>query len=140
MKLHHIAIGLLVANLLPAQAFAQNLWQNVNGGMSVAEVRAAQPAAVSVAKPEALVTGATDELQIPETQFHGLPFDARFFFLGGKLVQVNLTAKGRIQRADYDRLVNTLKAQHGPETSSGPTAIGQQTRWDNVAGLNIGLN
>ena len=140
MKLRHIAIALLAAFLLPAQAFAQNLWQNVSGGMSVADVRAAQPAAIPVAKSEALANGATDDLQIPELQFHGVPFLVRFFFLEGKLVQVNLTANGRAAHADYERLVGVLRTQFGSEKSGGKTAIGQQTRWENAEGLNVSIN
>lgn len=137
MKLRHIGIAILAAGFLSAQAFAQTLWQNVNSGMSIDEVRTAQPSVVNVATPDKLATGATDNLQIPAYTLDGISFDVRFFFLDGKLAQVGLTATGRPSYANYDDLVQALRSQHGPETSGGKTAIGHQTKWQGVNGLNI---
>ena len=137
MKIRRILAALFAVAFVSVPAFAQTLWPNVSVGMSVEEVRAGEPAAAPPTKPETYANGITGDLQIPNYTLAGMAFSVDFLFRDGELTQVALTAKGRPLNADYQQLVELLRSKHGPETSGGKTAIGYETKWENVDGLQI---
>ncbi len=137
MKMRQIAIGLIAAAFLSAPAFAQTLWQNVSFGMSIEDVRAAQPDAILPTEPDEYANETRAELHIPDFTLEELQFDVGFLFRGGKLTSVSMAAEGKPAKIDYDRLVGMLRNQHGPETSGGKTVLGYETKWDNANGVTV---
>ena len=71
---------------------AQTLWQNVSYGMSVDEVRRAQPGVEPYESSDALVTGALCQLRMIGHREGGADFNVCFYMLDGALQQVTLQA------------------------------------------------
>jgi hypothetical protein len=101
-----------IALFLASPASAQLLWQNVRSGMSLEEVRAAQPTAAPPPRPARLNSGARCALQIPQYEVARQSFKVCFFMLHGRLVQVMLSAERPSESLFHD-MAGLLRARYG---------------------------
>lgn len=117
-KLIH-ASALLAALLFGSLAQAQTLWRDTNYGMSIDQVRAAIPEVADAVKPGELAGGAKGLLTIPKVQIAGADYQARFFFLNDKLVQVMLSLDnpGKFDSSlrTFETLEELLRVKYGRE-------------------------
>ncbi|MEV4781348.1 hypothetical protein [Burkholderia sp. LMU1-1-1.1] len=104
------AIAVVVLSAISYTSFAQTLWRENSYGMSLDEVKKANPAAIVPAKPAGLGTGAIGLLELPGVELAGIPFTARFFFIDGKLQQVTLELGGGYTSAEVGLIHNQLDA------------------------------
>lgn len=115
-------VVLLVALLASNEARAQDLWQQSRHGMTAEQVREAFPDAVPAAITDRLRSGAVKLLEIRDYQIVGKSFDAGFFFLDGRLVQVTLKLKQagpyRTAMVAFHSLADALRIRYGKEMSS----------------------
>src|SRR5690348_14656423 len=72
---------------------AAPLWQNAHTGMTMAQVRAAFPSAVTPTKKNKIAGGATCELEIPRYEVASDNYRVCFFFKSNSLIQVMLSAE-----------------------------------------------
>ncbi len=137
------AIRLLVAWIglcfAPTALNAQTLWQNTTAGMTVQQVRAAQPEATTVAHPDQLYNGATCELKLKNYSVAANTYDVCFYFKDLRLIQVTLGFLGEPTRANYDDLVLLLTAKYGPPLHETPDSIGRSAYWILPGGANVAL-
>lgn len=113
------ASTLMAALLFSSFANAQALWREANYGMSIDEVRAAIPEVADAANPGELAGGAKGLLTIPKVQIAGSAYQARFFFLNDKLVQVMLSLDnpGKFDSSlrTFETLEELLRVKYGRE-------------------------
>lgn len=131
--------------LLSAPVSAQILWQNVRVGMTLDQVRAAQPGATRPAEPETFDEGTACELQITGYAVQGDTYRVCFFLHENSLVQVMLTAD-RASRAQFDSTAVLLRGRYGAEMNPGPDPchmIGDSATctldWLLPSGVNVSL-
>lgn len=107
--------------LLCWHASAQTLWQDTAYGMSVEEVRAVVPGAVSPTNPNSLQDGAEELLRLESFELVGEAFKGEFFFKDDKLVQVSFYLpegySANAGRRIFDSLTSALRAKYGQELS-----------------------
>jgi hypothetical protein len=94
----------LVAN---SEAAAQRLWQDLEHGMSVAEVQRRLPAARAPQRPQNYAGGLRELLRVESVPLIGRDFSARLLFRREKLEQVVLGANGSFRFADAERMART---------------------------------
>lgn len=82
-----------VLGLMCCSAQAQELWRSAVYGMTPAQLQSALPEAAQASKPAPLSNGATNLLSLRNVQIVGRPFEANFYFLEDRLVQVTLLAE-----------------------------------------------
>jgi hypothetical protein len=125
-----------VAALATLPAAAQSLWANTKYGMTIDEVRAAQPAAVVA--PRLPADGEPGELlRVPSFELAGERFVARLFFANGRLDGVQLTPVEHLKtgaaESARERLLAALRAKYGQEVLNtvepGPIAIDRTAKW-----------
>lgn len=112
-------IALLGAVTLATPAGSQVLWQNVSSGMTIAQIKAAQPSAVASDKPERLASGAQCELRISDYDISAKTYRVCFYMLGGKLSQITMSANEPSQVA-FRTITDLLRAKYGTELSPKP--------------------
>ena len=105
-----------------APCFGQTLWRSAQIGMSVEQAREAVPSAESYepAANQRLPNGAIPLLKLPPEEIAGVQFAPTFYFLDGKLVQINLKAETQFEEsiAAFHRLRDALRAKYGPEVAN----------------------
>jgi hypothetical protein len=111
-------LAAIAAVFVPATANAIPLWQNVQSGMTVAEVRQAQPDARPSSSLDPLGNGATCDLEIPSLSVGSDSFHVCFYMLHGRLVQVTLKALSP-SRAVFETTVDLLRGKYGKELAAG---------------------
>lgn len=129
----------VMIGFLPATTHAQVLWQNVAVGMTPDEVLKAQPTSRRAPSPEHLGNGATCDVSIPDYAIASDTYRACFFFDGGKLIQVMLTAEGEPSEAQFRSIVTLLRAKYGKELSLERTSLGLDADWLIASGVNISV-
>ncbi len=94
-------------------------WDELKAGMSIEEVRQRFPN-TKPGNEGRLASGAKEMLHASQVSLEGMPFEASFFFIGGKFTQVNLLAaaadKNETNRKAFEKLTNGFRARYGPET------------------------
>jgi hypothetical protein len=144
MRLSYLGFALAVLCLSAQPAVAVPLWQNLEAGMSPADVRNAYPQAI---KPDALSTvesGATCRLVIPTVIEGSATFGVCFYFLGEDLVQVTLSAIAPTRTA-FENALKMLRGRHGRELLSGRDTCqegkvtGCSANWLDSVGNNVNL-
>jgi hypothetical protein len=139
MKLRLLPFVLAMPLLVASPAVGQTLWQNVDSGMTAAQVRQAQPTAATPAKVEKLASGATCNLAIDQLSIDGAPYNVCFYFLDERLVQIMMSASGSPSRGQYMGIVSLLRAKYGAELSSEKTVLGHETDWLLPSNVNISV-
>lgn len=134
-----IAIFSLVVALSGQPAAAQTLWQNVHFGMSIGDVRAAQPTANTQAVPSKMGNGATCELKISSTDVGTDTYNVCFFFKDEKLLQVTLSANDDPSQRQYETVIALLKSKYGNELSQRRMALGYEADWLLPSGTSINV-
>ena len=124
---------------LPSAASGQVMWQNVERGMSLEQVRSAQPKAVAVDKPENLHDGATCELHLSDYQVGLSKYEVCFYFLRGRLSQVTLGHIGKPEKSNFDEVVLLLTAKYGKPISVEQDVLGWSAEWVLPNGVNISV-
>lgn len=84
---------LFVLGLMCCSAQAQELWRSAVYGMTPTEIQRAFPEAAPPSKAAPLRDGANNLLSLRNVQIVGKPFDADFYFLQDRLVQINLVTE-----------------------------------------------
>ena len=130
-------MAVVAALVFSVPAAAQALWQNVELGMSLSQVAAAQPDAVANSNPGTLNSGASCDLHIEDYVVVGDPFEVCFFFNGGALEQVTLGHRDNPSEPDFQAIVTALTARYGQPLVNQPTAIGRTAEWLTDDGVNI---
>lgn len=115
------------------------LWQNVSVGMSVVQVRGAQPEAVEPSDHPTLKGGAACLLNLPKFEIAADDYRVCFFFRDGKLIQVSLNALGEPTEAQFRNIVTALRAKYGPELTLAPSSIGYDADWATKNGVNVSV-
>ena len=114
-----IAAGFLI--FVSSPVFAVALWQDANGGMSEADIRAIYPRVIKPDNSRPYLPGAILELQLSNTEFADQSFNADFYFNDNGLVQValvNRTLKKKRQiREACDAVKSALNSDYGSATS-----------------------
>lgn len=109
--------------------------------MSVAEVLAAFPGAISVPSAEADRDGSKALVQLASVEIAGCPFRAKFFFRAEKLHAVTLACQPQAS-PETERVSSAveeaLRAKYGAEISRDRSSIGWSRAWYS-AGVKIGL-
>lgn len=117
-----IRFGTVIAALavagLSGSAAATPLWQNVESGMTAAQIKRSQPSAQTSDNPDPLGNGATCDLTIPALAIGTDEYRVCFFMLHGRLVEVMLTAKNP-NEAMFRETINLLRSKYGPELGAG---------------------
>ena len=140
----HIIAG-AVAALAANSAAAQVLWQNIEAGMTAAEIRRAQPhASVVTGAKETLRGGwASCELSVRSYEVQGHNFSVCFFMREGKLIQVMMRS-GAPSIVAFRSLGDLLRAKYGQELSPAPDPcrrIGSmnmcELKWLLPSGVNV---
>lgn len=132
----------VVAVIFAQPTIAAPLWQNVGSGMTAAEIRKAQPAAIDNPKPETLKNGAKCELVIQSLAIGTDNYEVCFFILGGKLHQVTLGAQNP-NRPMFESTVDLLRSKYGPELGAGQPLCRSgmlticEAKWMLKTGVNI---
>lgn len=94
-------------------------WDVLKAGMSIEEVKQKFPN-LKPGNEGKLVTGAAEMLHASQVSLEGVPFEAGFFFIGGKFTQVNLLTatadKNETNLKVFEKLFNEFRAKYGPET------------------------
>jgi hypothetical protein len=139
MKSCFAALLFVAFMMVPGQAAAQALWQNVSAGMTRAEVQAAQPQAVKEAGKGHLGDGASCDLHIPSLQIGIDGYQVCFFFLQSKLSQVTLSGLGEPSQRQYEDAIISLTAKYGPPLSEKATSLGRSADWILPTGANISV-
>lgn len=110
---------IIVAFLLSPVVYAQTLWTKAEYGMTVEQVKAAFPDAVTASKPSQLYGGAVGLLTLPGIHVAASDFHATFYFAAGKLIQVTLSSD---KRSSFEGMLVTfgaveeiLRAKYGAE-------------------------
>lgn len=100
---------------LPASA--QALWGASQYGMTVEQTKKAFPEAKAPIKSAKLGDGATELLRIENIELVNEKFDAQFFYMNSRLVQVTLTVRGNPSFHSafliFQRLETALNVKYG---------------------------
>jgi hypothetical protein len=144
LRVSHI-IATVLAALAATPAGAQVLWQNVQAGMTTAEIQRAQPRAVVVTgHKQTLKDGwATCELSLDTYEVQGNDFSVCFFMREGKLVQVMMKAN-EPSIVVFRSIGDLLRAKYGQELSPAADPcrrVGSMTlcelKWLLPSGVNV---
>lgn len=111
-------VAAFAALVVSSSAEAAPLWQNVESGMTAAQVRHAQPEAQPSSNPDPLGSGASCDLMIPSLSVGGGTFRVCFYMLHGRLDQVTLKALNP-SHSMFESTVDLLRGKYGPELASG---------------------
>ena len=134
--------ALLAFFCLASAASAAPLWQNVESGMSSAQIRAAQPTAEPDAEASALHSGARCELSIRSLEVASYRFKVCFYMQQGKLEQVTLQAADPSETM-FSSTVDLLRAKYGPEIGAGGSLCKRgmlttcEAKWLLKSGVNV---
>ena len=99
----------------------QELWRGTSVGMTVEQVKAIIPDAVTPGDPSKLAGGATEALRLPGVEVAKIPFDAAFYFKDGGLRQVSLAVSDRSFKDSLERFTAVRKHltdEYGKEDSA----------------------
>lgn len=98
-------------------------------GQSREEIESAFAGAERVRAPRRLPSGATGQLRQPDVFYEGAHFDQTFYFAQQKLRQIELVSlpgesigTGTDRSGAFGALLESLKAQLGPELAAGDSA------------------
>ena len=100
-----------------ANTLGPPLWQNVRYGMSLAEVRTAQPETRPPAEDSSLGDGARAELELPDQEVAGARGSVLFYFRGEMLAQVALSFGSSASEKVAADLLAALTARYGSPLS-----------------------
>jgi hypothetical protein len=103
-------------------ATAQQLWGNVQYGMSPNEVSRLVPGSKPIAKGSPNVHGSQSAVEVESYPFAGKTFKVSFLFLSDRLTQVHLADTTYMEanestRGAFERISNTLRQTYGKEAS-----------------------
>ncbi len=120
------------------------LWQNVHYGMSLEDVRVAQPGTRPLAEESSLGDGARAELELPGHEAAGERCSVLFYFRGGALLQVVLAFGPDSSEAKAERVITALSGHYGsPVSRSDPDSEDFlptiETGWLLSTGVNVSL-
>ena len=108
-----------VLGLMCCSAQAQELWRSAVYGMTPAQIQSAFPEAALASKPAPLRDGANNLLSLRNVQIVGRLFEADFYFLEDRLVQVKLVAEisGVVNDSllVFEDIARALRDKYGPE-------------------------
>ena len=108
-----------VLGLMCCSAQAQELWRSAVYGMTPAQIQSAFPEAAPISKTAPLRDGANNLLSLRNVQIVGRLFEADFYFLEDRLVQVKLVAEisGVVNDSllVFEDIARALRDKYGPE-------------------------
>ena len=102
---------LIMAATVATQVSAEPLWQNLNSGMTLAQVKAAQPTAEPPATVSTLKGGASCDLAISDYVVQSDHFEVCFYMQSGRLDQVTMTSSNPSMPV-YDTMKTLLRAKY----------------------------
>jgi hypothetical protein len=132
--------------LVAVPAMAQALWGPTRYGMTVDQVRAVVPAAMTPTAPDKLKDGIPELLRLPSLEVAHHEFKVGFFFDGARLTHVHMSPVQKLSAHQTellrDSLLTALRSKYGAEltnnTKRGTVMTIREADWS-VAGTTISL-